>query len=411
MSESINNENIDFSAKLSEMDKIFIPKDLDGNVSIEQLAEYEHYLVKFWRIVPENFRLVKVNRITQKISSEEGFGLKFAWPIFTKTILVPSEILDGKKEYKNEVCLSKDKIEISVDLALVMNITDPVKYKRKGATQLKQLNPLVKELLRIYVAIKKFDELVTEECNLHQFDPTGILMNYERECGVRISKVILEKVQLPERLKKLYNDAAEEEQRRKAQAIKLQAEQERAEAEAKIISIQAKAEAGKIALIEGAKVDAYIKKMNEFVGTLQAKGIPVSEIAEQLKLEIASKNGNTIFMGGKNNGNDIATGIYAGKVAFENRKETKRKTNPNTNEVYSNSERLVEQITILEILLGKLPEAYEDLKEALSIPGNHKKESVDKLTEEKYQELVRALHSQLNNRSKTEENPPKGLKR
>ena len=139
-----NNQNIDFSARLSEMDKIFIPKDLDSNVSLEQLAEYKHYNLKFWRSVPENFRLVKINRITQKISTSDGYGLKLAWPIFTKTILVPAEILDGKKEYKNIDCLSQDKIEISVDLTLIMNITDPVKYKRKGATQLDQLNSIDK---------------------------------------------------------------------------------------------------------------------------------------------------------------------------------------------------------------------------------------------------------------------------
>lgn len=399
-------ENTNFSAKLSEMDKIFIPKDLDSNIGLEDIADYTVGL-KIYRVVPENFRLVKINRITQKIRAEEGFGLKWVLPLLTKTILVPAEILDGKQEYKNIECLSNDKIEISVDLTIIMNITDPAKYKRKGTTQLSQLNSIIKRLLRIYVDKKNFDELVAEECNLAQFDQNGALRDFENECGIRVNKVIFERVQLPEHLKKLYNDKAEEEQKRKAQRIRLQAEQEKAEAEAKIMNVQAKAEAEKIKIIESAKLDAYINKMTQFVDTLRAQGIPANEIAEQLKLEIASKNGNAIFMSGNNNGmgNDIASSVYAGNIASQNRQETKVKTDPSTGKVYTNSERLVQQMDAIALLNGNLSESYQALRKELSTPGNNKKEYVDNLNEDAYQALVQHLQLQPS------EQTTKGLKK
>lgn len=398
---SENNQNVDFTLKLSEMDKIFIPKDLDSNIEIEDLANYKTYKLKFWRTVPENFRLVKINRLTQKITSESGFGTKWIVPILTKTIFVPSAILDGKHQFTNIECLTQDKIEISIDLTLIMNITDPVNYKRKGSSQLPQLNSIIQRLLRIYVAKKNFDELVAEECDLVHFDVNGYLNNFEADCGIKINKVIFEKVKLPERLKKLYNDAAEEEQRRKAQAVKLQAEQEKAQAEAKIMSIKAKAEADKIAIIEGAKIDAYIKKMNQLVDTLKEKGIPTTEIAEQLKLEIASKNGNAIFMSGDNIRSNIASGIYAGNIAQQNRNSSKS----DTQKSLSNSERLVQMMDFVAMGEPGMSSTYQTLKKELTTIGNDKKIYIDNLGEEEFQAIIKSLN--LNNGFNNEQESPK----
>lgn len=411
MSENINNQNVDFSSRLSEMDKIFIPKDLDSNVQLEDLADYKIYKLKFWRTVPENYRLVKINRFTQTIKSESGFGIKWVPPILTKTILVPDAILDGKHQYSNIDCLTNDKIEASIDLTLIMNITDPAKYKRKGATQLPQLDSIIKRLLRIYIANKKFDEVVEEECNLARFDANGSLRNFEAECGIRINKVIFEKVKLPERLKRLYNDAAEEEQKRKAQAVRLQAEQEKAETEAKIMSIRAKAEAEKIALIEKAKAEAYINKMTQFVDTLQSKGIPSKEIAEQLKLEIASKNGNAIFMSGDNNNirNDIASGIYAGNIAQQNRNQTYHQKEQSEKKVKTNSEKLVEMMDFSALLNGNLSDTYRLLREELLTPGNEKKKYIDSVSEEVFQNIAQSLD--FYNQNEYGENATRGPRR
>ena len=120
MADTNTNNNENLRANLSEMDKIFIPHDLDDNVSLEDLANYKTCNVKFWRSVPENYRLVKVNRITQKITSLKGFGLKFVPPLFVKTILVPAEMLEGKKSYNSVECLTSDRIEASIDLSIMI---------------------------------------------------------------------------------------------------------------------------------------------------------------------------------------------------------------------------------------------------------------------------------------------------
>ena len=68
MAENTNNPNENWKKQLSPMDEIFIPQDLDDNVSNEDLVSYKTCKLKFWRTVPENFRLVKINTITQKIT-------------------------------------------------------------------------------------------------------------------------------------------------------------------------------------------------------------------------------------------------------------------------------------------------------------------------------------------------------
>lgn len=312
-----NQTNENLREKLSEMDKIFIPKDLDNNVNLSDLMEYKGCTLKFWRSVPQNFRLVKVNIFTRKVISKEGFGFKFAAPLFSRTILVPTTA--GTKKFNNLQCTTLDGIDIKMDLAVVMRITDPAKYMDQGKTQLEQLTALINRLLRVYVAVREFDQVLPNECQMNEFDPNNQLRDFENEYGIQVEKTIFERVELPERLKKLYNDQAEEKQRRKAQAERLQAEREKALADAEITKIHAEAEAKKIKVIEDAKAIAYIQRMEKLVNMLVTKGIPADEIADYLKTEIVSERGNTIFMNGANNrANDTAMGVLAGNIASNN---------------------------------------------------------------------------------------------
>lgn len=386
---NINNTTTPFTRdNLSAMDKIFIPEDLDDNVSIEDLSNYKTCKLKFWRTVPENFRLVKVNRITQKVSFLDGFGLKAIAPIFVKTILVPAPILDGKHQYTDVECLSNDKIEISINLTIIMQITDPAKYKKKGSSQLPQLDSIIKRLLRMYVARKNFDELVAEECQLNAFDMNHALDTFEQECGIRVSKVIFEKVKLPERLKKLYNDAAEEEQRRKAQAVKLQAEKEKATAEAEIISIKANAEAKRIGIIENAKAEAWLKQMKSLVPYLISQNIPTNNIAklieDQYRIKTAAEGNAFISIGDSNN--NMAANIAAGIRASNQATQT---TNPSMATNMSNSERLINDAQVL-FTTGKITEdKYKRIINNLKDPET--KSQIDNCSPTVYDVLINNL--------------------
>ena len=91
--------------ELSEMDKLFVPQDLDGNLELGDFVSYKSG-VKFWRSVPSNCRLVLENRFTGEISFKSGAGLKFVPPIFYRTILVPGPELEGVKTFNGVKCLS-----------------------------------------------------------------------------------------------------------------------------------------------------------------------------------------------------------------------------------------------------------------------------------------------------------------
>ena len=139
------NEN---NVKLTSADAIFIPEGLSEN-----LNDYKEYKVGLFRSVPANCYLVSVNRITGNVVNLGGQGLKITMPWITKTILVPN--IDRTIDYPKADYLTRDHITASVDIALSVKITDPVKYMIKGKFQLEQLSQLTQSLLRVY--IQRFD--------------------------------------------------------------------------------------------------------------------------------------------------------------------------------------------------------------------------------------------------------------
>ncbi len=352
---------------LSEMDRIFVPQDLDENLEVGDFAAYKPCTLKFWRSVPSNCRLVKENIFTKDPVFIDQTGFVLVPPLFTRTILVPGPELEGIKTFKDIKCLSFDKIEIGIDLTLSMSISNPALYIRKGKHQLAQLTSIVNRLLRVYVANRKFDDLVVSECRLNLFDRNGELEAFEQTNGIKVNKVIFEKIELPERLKKLYNDAAEEEQRKKAQEVKLKAELDKANADAQIMGIKSEAEAKKISAIENAKAVASLEKINKLVDTLLGKGVPIEKIEDYLKHYIMAENGNTIFMGGNSTSSDIAMGVAAGN-AYKAKKEEKGEVPKGSALKNSQFDKLIDTL-ILQVSLNNLTEEnFKFLEKRLSTP-------------------------------------------
>ncbi len=370
--------------ELSEMDKLFVPEDLDGDLELGDFVSYKSG-VKFWRTVPANCRLVLANRFTGEVSFKSGVGFKFISPIFYRTILVPGPELEGIKTFNGVKCLSGDKIELSVDLTLSMSIVDPAKYVMQGKHQLSQLSSIVNRLLRVYVANKKFDDLVVNECDIDVFDRNGELDNFADQYGIQINKVIFEKIELPERLKKLYNDAAEEEQRKNAQSVRLKAELEKAESDAKISSIHADAESSRISKLGEAKTKSLIFKLNEIRDTLVQRGFSNDEIGELIKTTVMSENGNTAYFVG---GNDMAKNVGAGVAAGRNY-QPKSTQNYSQAKKITNSERLLKDLQ-LGIELGYYSkEGYDNVKTVLEDPQY--KEYIDSLDSAGYNNSLNRL--------------------
>ena len=364
--------------ELSEMDKLFVPQDLDGNLELGDFVSYKSS-IKFWRNVPSNCRLVLENRFTGNIS------FNFVSPIFYRTILVPGPELEGVKTFNNVKCLSKDKIELGVDLTLSMSIVDPAKYVKQGKHQLSQLSSIVNRLLRVYVANKKFDDLVVSKCDVDMFDKTGELDDFTDKYGIQFNKIIFEKIELPERLKKLYNDAAEEEQRKNAQSVRLKAELEKAESDAKISDIHADAESKKISKLGEAKTKSLIYKLNNLRDTLIEKGVSDGEIDELIKTIFMAENGNAAFFVG---GNDIAKNVGAG-VAAGRSYTSKENVNSEPMKKISNSEKLLRDLQLRMSLNRFSKESYDEVESLLKNPET--REHINSLDKDGYNNLLNQL--------------------
>lgn len=325
------------NANLSEMDKIFIPNDLDSNVTIEDLTDYQ-YGVKFWRSVPENFRLVTINRFTQKVSFKDGFGLKFIPPLFVKTILVPAPQLNGVKDFEGLVFKSKDHIDMTINFSVTMNISNPVKYKQKGCTQFNDFNNLIQSLLRYYVANRGWEEIYTgRNDNLSLFDPQRDLVEFAEECGITVRAIRFTSVDIPKVLKQGFNDKAEAEQRLQAQKIELQIKEEAAQSEAKRVEIMAQAKAKEIEIVEGAKVDIDKRQFDMFVTAARQVGMTDQQVSKLMNIVQATKGNAFVSLGENNMASNIAAGMNA-----VNQYNTKKNENVTKVNNMSKSDQLID---------------------------------------------------------------------
>ena len=394
------NKNQEAMINLSEADKIFAPKDLDNHGI---LSDYIEYKARIFKAVPENCVLVKKNRFTGevkisgdafdikipflqktiKILDRKKSGLKISNPLFTKSMLLST--VDRTIDYEKITYKTLDGVMADVDIAAVIKITDPKKFVLGGKEQLDQLNIVIKQLLRIYIATKDFDDLAVGECQLREFDRRGRLTEFEDLYGIRVNKVIFKEVRLPERLQKLYNDRVEEKQKRQAQLEKLQAEKDKAEMEAQILSITSQAEAEKIKIVENVKKDIQINKTAELVERLKTQGLSDKEIIDYM----ISKEGNTISMRGNTNNNnagEIAMGVMAAQKANGTKERNIQK---NETIKMSNSQKLVRFIDSL-VVFGEQTEKVLQVRKKL-VEDEKSRAVVDQLTEEEYNQWLQII--------------------
>ena len=318
---SYNNTDISRD-QLSEMDKIFIPEDLDGNINMEDLVSYK-YNVKGFQTVPENYSLVTKNVFSQVNRNVDGFGVKFFMPLFTKTILVPK--YSGIKKYNNIESFSVDGEELKIDLDIVMKIVNPAKYMVEGKNKLNELNALITRLLRIYISTRKVDVILRGSCDKNEFDLNGELLSFEERYGIKIERILIEKVELSENLKKLYNDAIEEKQKRIAQAERLMAEKEKALNDAEINKIQYEIEAEKTRIFEEIKNNAYVDRISKLAVSMKKEGFDQHSIEAYIRTMILADNGNTIFLGNDTEAQKIAKGVAGAQIATNTLKDTNGK--------------------------------------------------------------------------------------
>ena len=119
----------------------------------------------------------------------------------------------------------------------------------------------------------------------------------------------------------MFDDEKEEERKKAAQKIRLEAEQERAEAEARMMNIRTEAEARRARELAGAPIQG-----------LKAQGISSQAIEQNVGVFGAK---NSVYIGGANNsiGNETARGVAAGIVAGNNASRTEDNSQDNISQV------------------------------------------------------------------------------
>ena len=314
-------------------DAIFIPSNIVGNKT-----DYTQYKVGWYRSVPSNCVLVKMNKYTGRLCLDNdrndkgeliGGGLHFTFPFFTKSILVP--IIDRTIDYPTAEYLTKDNINATVDIVLKVKISDPVLYLKYGKHQLSNLNTLTQNLLRAYVRRHDYHQLSSGRVDLREFqttrDENGHVLDddayddFEEKYGISVESIQLKTIKLPPELQKLFDDEKEEERKKAAQKIRLEAEQERAEAEARMMNIRTEAEARRARELAGAPIQG-----------LKAQGISSQAIEQNVGVFGAK---NSVYIGGANNsiGNETARGVAAGIVAGNNASRTEDNSQDNISQV------------------------------------------------------------------------------
>ena len=392
MADNTNNEadvsnEADVRAKLSEAEKIFVPEDLDKTRTITDFTEYK---AKFFRTVPENCVLVKKSRIRQKIRIAGGsfnfeipfigkifrinrnkIGLKVTLPFLTTGILVSQ--VDRTIDYQVFDCKTADGINASIDIAVVVRISDPLKYMNGGKEQLKHLHSKIQELLKNYAAQKEFEDLEHDSIDISAFDPDGHLEHFNNLYGISVKGIINKSVKLPENLQKIYDNKVEEMKKREAQEERLKALIEKAEAEGKVSKMKS-----------GVDIENLIKLVN----ALLEQGVPMEEITKYLNIKTASDKGNAVFMNGDSASSNVAMGVAAGS-AFTQRVNSGAQQNN-----LSNSQRLMKSIEQYLNMGINLNQGAMNLYQNLQTDQNLR-ETIDNFTAEDYKRIEEAAFKDM----------------
>ena len=405
-------------------DAIFIPSDIKGD-----RTDYTEFKAKLFRVVPENCVLVKQGRLTGRITMPKSGlfskipvigGLHLTIPFLTKSIFVP--IIDRTIDYPKAEYYTKDKIAANIDIALKVRIVNPELFVKFGRYQLDQLNVLTQNLLLEYVKKREFEDLQSGRIDLKEFDSKEIYEiekddkgkiikdengepkrklvktldesayeDFLKRYGIEVKSVQLKSIKLPESLQKLYDDEREEERKKAAQKIRLQAEKERYAAEEEFAEMRGKAKAKENKLVEQTKIDIMQEKIERLSNILENKGLSQNEISDVIRMFTASEAGAAVIYGSQNDGTvNIAKSVAAGNIASEQIKERKK------GRKLSNSESFVNEIEFFKGLEKENPEAYQKLEKLEKLVTSEPTRSyIDSYNEQQFISLKNKLYQDI----------------
>ena len=267
---------------------------------------------------PPNAILVKENRFTGKITFARGAGLKFMIPLIYKTHFVLASKVNV--DYEKIKYPTKDGIDASVDFALFIRITDPAKYKISSAKPMEDLKITICELIKNYVRSMTYDQLSRAKFDLKAIDRDGSLKKFEELNGIEVTGGKFKQIELPEHLKRIYDDKVEAENSQRVAEVKIRTKM--MEEMAKIEREKKKREAEREIIMN--EIVAYVQMYKT-----QVPGATDAEISKLIRdlLQMKTAN-NSYFVGGDSKlSSDVLRGDAMGR-AFSNANNSGRAQRP-----------------------------------------------------------------------------------
>ncbi len=261
----------------------------------QEVDDFSQYRIRIFKAVPPNMALICQNIFTGKpFVKTSGLVILMPW-VKSKMVSLARNTID----YPKEKYRTSDGIEVTVDLALVFSILDPVKYEFNNNDPMQELKTKTQDMLRQYVASKTADEMITRRHTLSVFDSNRDYDIFTNETGIKINEVSFKTVELPQSMKDDYEK--QKVQERENARLLAEAQNKKAvaliEAEARLAEARIDAETNKIlGTVANTVLADEIRKILEEVDSMETD--PSNKL-ELLKAQLlsSSKGDKRLFIG------------------------------------------------------------------------------------------------------------------
>lgn len=272
---------------------------------------------KFCVYVPPGAMLVKEDRFTGEVTWEKGSGLKFMVPFMYKTHFVLASQVSV--DYEKVKYQTADGIDANVDFALFVRIVDPTKYKIASAKPMENLKLYADELIKNYVRAHNYDYLVKDNFSLDKIDPNGKLRRFCNDNGIEVVDGKFKKIELPEHLKKIFDDKVEAENEKKVTEVKNDIEKLKKQAEIERFKLE---------------VEGYVNVVKQMIPSISN-----DDLVAIVKMKFGAKN--SYYMDGKSGvsmDDVVRSAIFGENIVKNINRGMNNSTHVNNNSSNSNSD-------------------------------------------------------------------------
>lgn len=262
----------------------------------QEVDDFSQYKIRIFKAVPPNMALICQNIFTGRpFVKNSGLSILMPW-VKSKMVSLADNAIDYPKEKYKTV----DGIELTIDLAIIFSISDPIKYEFNNNDSMQELKIKTQDMLRQYVALRTVDEMTNGRHTLNDFDPSKDYVSFAVDNGLEIKNVYFKNVELPQSMK----DDYEKQKVQERENARLLAEA-KAKQEAAIIDAKTKLETAKYE----SQVNKILGEITNKIASDELKQIieGISELnvnptlkLELLKVQVLAKGNANIFysMGG-----------------------------------------------------------------------------------------------------------------